>query len=343
MESRGMSRTRRRPTRTARPARPQVSRADVAAVRRFNRAATRFAGALARGYLGTPFTLQEARVLFEVGRGPGLSSGEVQARLGIDQAFLSRLLSRLDRRGLLVRGRSVEDARRLELRLTPSGMAAWRQLQRRADADVTRQLAPLPPDARRRLVEAMGAVERILAGDVEPQAPDPSKREAVRIRTERVGDLGWTFHRQAVVYAEEFGYSRVFEAYVCRGLPPYLDQRDPARDRLWVAELDGRPVGFIAVHHADDRPGWAKLRWFLVEAEARGHGVGRRLMETALRFCRRAGYSGVFLWTVDDLHAARALYARAGFRLAQQTGDCPWKPGAHEQEWELRLKAGRAS
>jgi GNAT superfamily N-acetyltransferase len=160
----------------------------------------------------------------------------------------------------------------------------------------------------------------------------------VRIRTERVGDLGWTFHRQAVAYAEEFGYSRVFEAYVCRGLAPYLDDHDAARDRLWVAELDGRAVGFVAVHHVDDRPGWAKLRWFLVEAEARGHGVGRRLMEAALRFCRKAGYEGVFLWTVDDLHAARALYERAGFRLVQQTEGCPWKPGAHEQEWELALR-----
>jgi DNA-binding MarR family transcriptional regulator/GNAT superfamily N-acetyltransferase len=315
MDSRGM----------ARPA-------DVAAVRRFNRAATRFAGALARGYLGTEFTLQEARVLFEVGRGPGLSSGAVQARLGIDQAFLSRLLSRLERRGLLVRGRSAADARRHDLRLTARGAAAWRHLQQRADADVALRLAPLPAQARRRLVEAMATVARIL----EPEA-GPERAPRVRIRTERVGDLGWTFHRQAVVYAEEFGYSRVFETYVCRGLAPYLDGHDAARDRLWVAEMDGRPVGFVAVHHVDDRPGWAKLRWFLVEREARGHGAGRRLLATALRFCRRAGYAGVFLWTVDDLHAARSLYEKAGFRLVQQTADCPWKPGAHEQEWELRL------
>lgn len=332
-----MARASPRP-RLGRAQRQGVPRGEVAAVRRFNRAATRFAGALARGYLGTPFTLQEARVLFEVGRGPGLSSGEVQARLGIDQAFLSRLLSRLDRRGLLVRGRSAADARRLELRLTSQGMAAWRQLQRRADADVAQQLAPLPPDARRRLVEAMGTVERILTGEEEPEpSAKPAKSASVRIRTERVGDLGWTFYRQAVVYAQEFGYSRVFETYVCRGLPPYLDGYDAARDRLWVAELDGRPVGFVAVHHVDDRSGWAKLRWFLVEAEARGHGVGRRLLDTALRFCRKAGYEGVFLWTVDDLHAARSLYEKAGFSLVQQTEDCPWKPGAHEQEWELRL------
>jgi GNAT superfamily N-acetyltransferase len=159
----------------------------------------------------------------------------------------------------------------------------------------------------------------------------------VRIRAERVGDLGWTFHRQAVVYAEEFGYSRVFESYVCRGLPAYLDQYDERRDRLWMAGADGRPVGFIAVHHADDHPGWAKLRWFLVEAEARGRGVGRRLLATALRFCRAAGYRGVFLWTVDDLHGARRLYEEAGFRLVEQTEGCPWKPGAHEQRWDLEL------
>lgn len=161
----------------------------------------------------------------------------------------------------------------------------------------------------------------------------------MRIRTGRTGDLGWMLHRQAVVYAEEFGYHPVFEAYVARGIPAFLDNFDKARDGVWVAEDQaGQPLGFIGVQHDPEREGWAKLRWFLVEAEARGMGTGRRLMDEALGFVRKAGYKGVYLWTVDDLAAARRVYERAGFQLAyQDPHPCAWAPWGHEQRWELVL------
>jgi len=143
-----------------------------------------------------------------------------------------------------------------------------------------------------------------------------------------------------VLYAEEFGYSEVFEAYVAKGLAPFLAQRDPGRDGLWIAEAEGRPLGAVAVQHVPERPGWAQLRWFYVEREARGTGTGTRLLDQALAFARDAGYEGAFLWTVDDLHAARRLYERAGFRLVEQTEGCPWAPWGREQRWEL--ETGRA-
>lgn len=155
------------------------------------------------------------------------------------------------------------------------------------------------------------------------------------LREARVGDLGWSFERQAVVYHAEFGYDASFERYVAEGLAPYLRAFDPALDRMWVAENDGRRVGCIAVHHVEDRPRWAKLRWYLVEKEARGSGVGARLLATALDFARDAGYEGVFLWTVDDLHAARRQYERAGFVLAEEA-PCPWAAG-RQQRWDLTL------
>lgn len=143
--------------------------------------------------------------------------------------------------------------------------------------------------------------------------------------------------RQAEIYAEEFSYRPVFERYVCQGLAPFMENHDATRDRLWIAEEDDRRIGAIAVHH-DERPGWAKLRWFFVEKEARGTGLGRRLMDGAIRFCRQAGYAGILLWTVDDLHAARRVYEASGFRLAfQDDAPCPWAPWGHEQRWELEL------
>lgn len=159
----------------------------------------------------------------------------------------------------------------------------------------------------------------------------------MRIRKGRVGDLGWAFQRQAIVYTKEFGYSQEFEKYLARGLAPFLDNLDRSRDRLWIAQRDDAAIGCIAIQHDADRPGWGKLRWFFVEKEARGLGVGRRLMTVALAFARRAGYDGIQLWTVDDLDAARRVYEAAGFHLAETTAGCVWAPWGKEQRWELRL------
>ncbi len=157
------------------------------------------------------------------------------------------------------------------------------------------------------------------------------------IRPHRIGDLGWSFERQAVLYHEEHRYSQVFETYVAKGLAPFLEHYEAARDGMWIAELEGGRVGCIAIMHDDERPGWAKLRWYFVEKQARGQGVGAALMTTALAFSRRAGYEGVHLWTVDDLVDARRVYERSGFRLAEQKEGCPWAAWGNEQRWELRF------
>jgi DNA-binding MarR family transcriptional regulator/GNAT superfamily N-acetyltransferase len=308
--------------------------APVALLRRFNRFHTRLTGTLDRSYLETPFSLQEARVVFEVATHPGCTAKDVRLRAGFDQGYLSRLVARLAKAGVLRKAPSGKDGREQRLFLTASGRRAFQVLDRRANQQAERVLAPLGPAQVDELCQALQTVQGLLDRDALP--------EPIRIRTHRVGDLGWAFHRQAVVYEREFGYRPVFEAYVCRGLPAFLDEYDAGQDRLWIAETGGRPAGFIAVHHSADRPGWAKLRWFLVEREARGRGLGGRLLEKAVEFCRRSGYQGIYLWTVSDLHAARALYERAGFTLAQEKADCEWAPWAREQRWELALgKAAR--
>ena len=167
--------------------------------------------------------------------------------------------------------------------------------------------------------------------------------DKIRLRPHRAGDVGWLLQRHAEVYAKEFRYLPVFEAYVSETIPPFLRAFDPRRDRLWIAEQAGKRVGCIAIHHDPKRRGWAKLRWFLVEEEARGTGLGSRLMDTALRFSRRAGYRGVHLLTVDDLVAARRMYESRGFHLVSEGPRCVWAPWAQEQRWELPLKPARSS
>lgn len=303
--------------------------APVADIRRFSRFYTRVIGALRKAYLDTPHTIQEARVLYEVGARPGCTATEIRAATSLDQGYLSRLVARLETAGLLRKEASKEDGREQRLHLTAEGKKAFRTLDERADAQAAAMVERLDGRQRAELVAALRTVERLLGGATE--------ESTVTLREGRVGDLGWTFHRQAVVYQEEFGYHDVFETFVCEGLPPFLSRYDAAKDRLWMAEMDGRVVGFIAIHHAHARPGWAKLRWFLVEKEARGRGVGRALLDRALRFSREAGYQGVELTTVSDLVDARRAYERAGFRLAHEE-DCPWAPWAREQKWELVLR-----
>lgn len=161
---------------------------------------------------------------------------------------------------------------------------------------------------------------------------------ALRIRPRQAGDIGWACMRQAELYQAEFRYKPVFEDYVVRSFAPFVERFDAAQDALWVAELDGRRVGCVAIQHDATRPGWAQLRWYFVEADARGHGVGQALLDTALAFTRRAGYKAVWLWTVDDLAAARRQYERLGFKLVHTEREpCAWAPWSHEQRWELPL------
>lgn len=151
------------------------------------------------------------------------------------------------------------------------------------------------------------------------------------------GDIGWMLHRHGVLYQAEFGYPMAFERYVAEGIAPVLAHFDPALDQMWVAWSDGRRLGTVAVHHDPQRQGWAKLRWFLVEPAARGVGLGRALLEQALSFASRAGYDGVYLWTVTGLEASRRLYESAGFTLARRTDSCPWMEGLCEERWERSL------
>jgi len=300
------------------------------ALREFNRFYTVLIGSLSREYLDTEYTLQEARVLFEVATAAGCTAKEIQSRGGFDQGYLSRLVTRLTLAGVIQQRRSDDDHRERRLFLTKTGRQAFRILDRRANIQAGQLLAKLGEDEKNELCEAFETVQRLL---------DPSTRAStITIREQKAGDLGWVFQRHAVIYAEEFGYSSLFEAYVCDGLSPFMKDYDPKRDRLWIGEMRGRRVGSIAVRHVRNRAGWAQLRWFLVERNARGRGFGSKLLDTAVAFCQKAGYRGVFLWTVSDLHPARRLYELAGFKLAEETKECAWAPWAREQRWELRFQ-----
>ena len=274
------------------------------ALRRFTRFYTARIGALGGGHLGTPYSLTEARILFELGgHGPATSAGLAQT-LEIDPAQVSRTVARLDRSGLVTRSRSDADRRAHLLTLTARGTREFTKLDTRSRTRAAHLLEPLPEDRRARLLAAMRAIEEVLSA---APAPVPT----VVIRAHRPGDLGWVVSRHGALYAEEYGWDGTFEALVAGVAKDFIEKFDPTREGCWVAEIDGRPVGSVCLVRKSATV--AKLRLLIVEPSARGLKIGTRLVDECLRFARRAGYTKVTLWTNSILDAARRIYEQAGF------------------------------
>lgn len=285
----------------------------IASVRAFNRFYTNVIGVLEEGLNHTSYSLTEARVLYELAQQDRLDVVELRRRLVIDPGYLTRILGRLADQGLLVRERSEADARRQVVALTAKGRAEHKVLDERAADDVRRLLSDLAAAEHDSLVEAMRSI-RSLLGRVATGDPD---RGELRLRDLRPGDLGWVVARNGALYAEEYGWDQTYEALVASIVADFGANHDPARERGWVAELGGVPVGAVfCVRGPDEKT--AKLRLLLVEPSARGHGVGTALVDACLEFARAAGYRRMVLWTNDVLTAARRIYQRAGFELVEK-------------------------
>ena len=251
--------------------------------------------------------------------------------LGIDPGYLSRIMKRFESSGLVETTSSSTDGRRRVLRLTDRGRAAFEDLDARSTKQVEGMQSRLTEEERRRLVSAMTTIRGLLDPD-----PAPEPRASV-IRQPTPGDLGWVVHRHGVIYAQEFGWDETFEALVARVVAGYVDERDPKRENVWIAEVDGEPAGCVfCVKETDDI---ARLRLLLVEPSARGMGIGERLVTECIRFAGRAGYKQVTLWTNDVLLSARRIYEATGFRLIKEEPHHSFGHDLVGQDWLLDLDA----
>jgi DNA-binding MarR family transcriptional regulator/GNAT superfamily N-acetyltransferase len=303
--------------------------ARAAALRAFNRFYTPVMGLLGRGLLRTPYTLSEARVIYELGQEREVDVADLRRRLGLDRGHLSRMLGRFDRGGLVVRRRSEDDGRRQVVALTRRGRSAFETLDGRSADEAAELLAGLDEGGQRRVIAAMGAIESELGAG-------PRTRTVV-IRDPRPGDLGWVIQRHGELYAREHGWDASFETLVARIAADFAESHDPGRERAWIAEVDGIPAGCIFCVRRDDDT--AQLRLLLVEPRARGLGVGARLVAECVEFARAAGYAEIILWTQDCLDAARRIYQRAGFELVREAAHTSFGHDLVEQYWSLRLTA----
>jgi len=308
------------------PADP-VTDGQVAAVREFNRFYTNIIGLLREGHLDTPYSLTEARVLFELAREDAVEAAALRRWLDMDAGYLSRLLARFETGGLVRRTRSPADGRRQVIGLTGAGRAAFADLDARSAGQIRALLAGLTPDSRRRLSGAMASIREVL-GPASPPA-------AFVLRPPVPGDLGWVVQRHGALYAVEYGWDASFEALVARIVADYAARDDHRGEAVWIAELDGEPAGCVFCVRKTGTT--AQLRLLLVEPRARGLGMGGRLVAECVSFARRAGYREIVLWTNDVLYAARRIYQRAGFQLVSSQPHHAFGHDLVEQDWRLPL------
>ena len=261
---------------------------------------------LGSGLLGTTHPLPHARVLYELGQRPVTAVTDLRAALDLDAGYLSRLLAGLEERGLITRERAPEDGRRQVVRLTNEGRKAFEELDARSQHEIEELLGRLGDADQRRVLAAMHVLE---------DAWDGRAKRTVALRQPQPGDLGWIVQRHGALYAREYGWDHTFEARVAGIVADFASSSDP-RQRAWIATLNGEPAGCILCTRGDDST--AQLRVLLVEPDARGLGIGARLVEQCVQFAEQAGYTSMTLWTQSILTTAHRLYRRAGFTLAAE-------------------------
>ncbi|WP_066946753.1 bifunctional helix-turn-helix transcriptional regulator/GNAT family N-acetyltransferase [Streptomyces lushanensis] len=313
----------------------------VQEIRAFNRFYTNLIGALDYSkHLYTPFTLTESRVLYELAHASRTDAADLRAELSLDAGYLSRLLTKFERDGLVGRAPSEQDSRRRRITLTARGREAAALLDERSREAVGSLLSRVEPERRPQLTDALRTVRDILGAG----RPGPAHRDGPVLRDPVPGELGWIVQRHGALYAAEYGWNTEFEGLVAEIVAAFAREHDPRLERAWIAELDGGPVGSVMCvrddgpEARDDEPHTARLRLLLVEPGARGHGLGERLVGTVVEFARAAGYRELTLWTNDVLTAARGLYQRAGFTLVAEKPHHSYGADLVGQDWRLPLR-----
>jgi DNA-binding MarR family transcriptional regulator/GNAT superfamily N-acetyltransferase len=303
----------------------------IAAVRRFNRYYTRQIGVLRKTFLDSPYSLGEARVLYEIASHRERTASEIARSLDLDAGYLSRVLRNFERRGLIRKRTSPKDGRQSHLTLTPRGRKSFMPLDARSQRNTAAMLGKLAPADQARLIAAMETIETLL----EEHVQKPASQRRYALRAPRPGDFGWIVNRNAELYAQDYGWVAPFEGVCAQIVADFVNKYDASRERGWIAELDGENVG--AVMLANDGDDIARLRLLLVEPKARGLGIGARLVDEAVRFARSAGYRKITLWTHSVLTAARHIYQSAGFKLMRSEEHQSWGQPVVSEHWDLEL------
>jgi DNA-binding MarR family transcriptional regulator/N-acetylglutamate synthase-like GNAT family acetyltransferase len=301
----------------------------VESVRKFNRFYTQQIGVLREGLLESPFSLTEARVLYELAHRDSCSATELSKDLGLDPGYLSRILRAFSQQGLVKKLSSKDDARRSVLSLSVKGQGAFAKLNARSREQMAELLSQFSSHEQNRLIASMGQIEKLLGAPAEHKTP-------YLLRLHQPGDFGWIVHRHGVVYCQEMGWGENFEALVADIAGKFINSYDPKMERCWIAEKDGENVGSVVLAKKSKKI--AQLRLLLVESKARGLGIGKRLVGECIRFARQVGYEKITLWTNEELIAARRIYQAEGFTVVSKEPHSMFGRNMVGETWELELR-----
>jgi DNA-binding MarR family transcriptional regulator/GNAT superfamily N-acetyltransferase len=304
----------------------------IAAVRRFNRFYTRQIGVLRKTYLGSPYSLAEMRVLYEIaqaGENGARTASDIGRTLDLDPGYLSRVLRNFEKSGLISRKASPDDARQSHLALTAKGVKTYGPYEKLSQDNVAVMLAALAPAEQAKLTQAMATIESLLNA---PATAQPS----IVLRAPRHGDFGWIVARHAQIYAEEYGWGDPFEGLCAQIVADFVNNYDPKMERCWIAQVNGENAGCVMLVK-DAGPGTARIRLLLVDPKGRGLGLGTQLTDACVQFAREAGYKKITLWTHSVLTAARHCYEKAGFTLTSSEPRHTWGKDVVAEFWDLPL------
>ncbi|TWT09325.1 helix-turn-helix domain-containing GNAT family N-acetyltransferase [Planomicrobium sp. CPCC 101079] len=298
-------------------------------IRKFNRYYANVLGKIDQEIYNRPYSLLEARVISELHDKKGAIAKEIRGKLGIDRGYMSRIFQKFEADELIEKQQSPDDKRQQLLYLTDAGEAVYRNLADHANLELAKMVDSLEDPELTKLTTAMATIETLLQGA-------NSSPEQVAIRPFRAGDVGYVAYLHGILYSRTYHFSESFEYYVLKGLAEFMVNREGGE--LWIAEVNGEIAGSIAITKATEDT--AQLRWFVLDENYQGLGIGKQLMDTALAFCRAQRYRQVFLWTVNSLGAARYLYERYGFMLTEEKPNHEWTDGELvEERWDLELAA----
>jgi DNA-binding MarR family transcriptional regulator/GNAT superfamily N-acetyltransferase len=310
---------------------PDILDDRITRIRAFNRFFTRQIGVLREGLLHSPYSLTEARIMYELAYHGDRLASALGRELGLDQGYLSRILAKFEAEGLIEKVRSESDGRAWLLSLTDQGRKVFEPLDRRSRDEVAEMLGALNEDDQKRMLDAMRTIQSLL-----DQHHGLKYAEPFFLRAHESGDMGWITHRHGVLYTREYGWDERFEALVAQICADFINNFDPQKEYCWIAEMNGEMVGSVVLAKGDE-PGVAKLRLLLVEANARGYGLGTRLVEECIRFAKRKGYKKIKLWTNSILVEARHIYQKTGFTLVASEPHHSFGHDLVGETWELPL------
>ncbi|MCW3465363.1 bifunctional helix-turn-helix transcriptional regulator/GNAT family N-acetyltransferase [Chitinophaga nivalis] len=300
----------------------------VGDIRHFNRFYTNMIGLLNLQILDSNLSLSEVRVLYEIDHREKCTAGQLIAALQVDGGYLSRMLKKFEQEGWLLRQQSAADGRTFLLYLSAKGKKKMAALNEKSSADVQRMLTPLNTQQQQEVASSMKTIEQHLL--------TPAATPDIRFRyTLQPGDIGYLVHMHGSLYGQESGFNVVFEAYVCKTFYDFVPTYNPDKDRMILATLNDRIIGSVAIVNTSKHQ--AQLRWFLIDPSCRGQGLGKKLLQQAMDFCREKNYRKVHLMTADTQTTAIALYKREGFRKTTEKRHQQWGQELCEERYDVEL------